>query len=90
MNEKAELYRKGRSILGQNAGGIITKLLKYCSIKKNGEISVQKILEIAARKGSPVEYVCGILNGKEKKPPKGKKAVMVKRVQELLQPWKTL
>ena len=80
MNEKAELYRKGRSILGKNSGGLITKLLKHCSYIKNGEIFAQKILEIAARKGSPVEYICGILNGEEKKPLKGKRANNKKKI----------
>jgi Bacterial regulatory proteins, gntR family len=52
----AMLYRRGKSLLGDKAGGMITKLKKSAGL--GGAL---EILDAARRKESPIEYVAGAI-----------------------------
>ena len=52
----AMLYRRGKSVLGDKAGGMITKLKKSAGL--GGAL---EILDAARRKESPIEYVAGAI-----------------------------
>lgn len=57
---EVELYARGKQILGQDAGGLITKLLKF----KNGNHALAlAVLHTASTKQNPREYICAILRG---------------------------
>jgi len=58
--EQADLYRRGKEILGKNSGGLIAKLLK----SKNGNIALARAaIEQASTKQSPSEYIGRIVRG---------------------------
>ena len=61
-DEKAELYRYGKSVLGKSAGGMITRLLKVC--EGNVETCTYT-LKVADRRQDPREYVGAILRGEQ-------------------------
>lgn len=55
-----ELYRRGREILGEEAGGMVKKLLTA----KDGSIPLARAaLELASTKSKPREYLGGVLRG---------------------------
>lgn len=59
-NPEKELFDRGKSVLGQAAGGLIAKLLKA----KNGSIALARAaIEQASEKQNPREYIGRILNG---------------------------
>lgn len=60
MNDETEVYRRGKEILGQNAGGLIKNLVKA----KNGSIPhARAAIEIASTKHDPREYIGAIIKG---------------------------
>lgn len=59
--EEAELYERGKAVLGNNAGGLIARLLK----SKGGSIAeARAAIEVASTKQDPREYIGAILRGK--------------------------
>jgi uncharacterized protein YdaU (DUF1376 family) len=58
--EEAELFRRGKEVLGQSAGGMIAKLFKA---KKRNVPECRAAIELAAGKGNPREYVGAIIAG---------------------------
>lgn len=59
----AELYRRGKKILGAGAGGLIAKLLKA----KGGNIALARAaIETASTKQDPREYVGALLRARER------------------------
>jgi hypothetical protein len=59
------LFDYGKSVLGNNAGGLIAKLLKH---HDRDVPSTMRTLQEAAGKGDPREYVGGILSGEVETP----------------------
>ena len=60
---EAELYRRGKEILGKQAGGLVTQLLK----SRGGNIALARsIIEVASTKGDPKQYLGGVLKGRDK------------------------
>ena len=58
----AELYRRGREVLGKAAGGLIKRLLD----SKNGSIAqARAAIEQASEKANPREYIGGILKARD-------------------------
>lgn len=57
---KAELYARGKQLLGPSAGGQVTRLLHL----KGSVPGARAILEMAACAGSPAEYVGAVLRGR--------------------------
>jgi hypothetical protein len=56
-----ELFRRGKEILGKDAGGLIAKLLKA----KDGKIALARAaIEMASTKSDPREYIGAIIRGK--------------------------
>jgi len=55
--ERRELFSYGRKVLGKNAGGLIAKLYK----KEGQACLARRIIETAATKTSPREYIGAIL-----------------------------
>lgn len=61
-NEEADLYRRGRQLLGENAGGLVSKLLKA----KNGSIPLARAaIEQSATKDKPREYIGRVVAGQQ-------------------------
>lgn len=59
-SEEADLFRRGKSVLGSNAGGQIAKLLKA----KGGSIPLARAaIEQAATKQNPREYIGRVISG---------------------------
>jgi hypothetical protein len=59
---EAELYRRGKQVLGQSAGGMIKKLVAA----KGGSIAqARAAIETASEKGDPGEYIGAIIRGRE-------------------------
>lgn len=59
---EAELFAKGKSILGKSAGGLIAKVLKA----KGGNVALARAaIETASTKNDPREYLGGIVNARE-------------------------
>ena len=57
---EVELYARGKQILGQDAGGLITKVVKF----KNGDRALAlALLHTASTKQNPREYIGAILRG---------------------------
>lgn len=55
-----ELFRRGKTVLGKNAGGQISNLLKA----KGGNVALARsAIEMAATKEKPAEYVARIIRG---------------------------
>jgi hypothetical protein len=60
-SEETELFRRGRTILGGQAGGIVAKLVKA----KGGSIQLARAaIEVAATKADPREYLGAIIRGR--------------------------
>lgn len=59
--EEAELFKRGKAVLGNDAGGLIARLLK----SKKGIISeARAIIEVASAKENPREYIGAVIRGK--------------------------
>ncbi len=56
------LYRVGKALLGEKAGGLITKLRKACG--GDCEAALEAI-ELARTKENPREYVAGIIRNEQ-------------------------
>jgi hypothetical protein len=61
-SEEADLFRRGKALLGDNAGGLIKNLIKA----KGGSIALARAaIEIASTKQDPREYIAGSIHGLE-------------------------
>ena len=59
---ETELFRRGKEVLGKNAGGLIAELLRA----KDGSIPLARsAIEAASTKHDPREYVGAIIRGKK-------------------------
>lgn len=59
-SEETELYRRGKQILGSNAGGLIKNLIKA----KQGSFALARAaIETASTKQDAREYIGGVING---------------------------
>lgn len=61
---ESELFKRGKAVLGQNAGGQISKLLKA----KGSVALARATIETASTKENPREYVAAILRGNRDQP----------------------
>ena len=62
----AELFRRGKQVLGKNAGGLIAELLRA----KDGSIPLARsAIEMASTKHDPREYIGAIIRGKPDEQP---------------------
>jgi hypothetical protein len=62
-SEETELFRRGRTILGKEAGGLVAKLLRA----KGGNIALARsAIETASTKAEPREYLGAIIRGRDK------------------------
>ncbi len=59
---EADLFRRGKEILGQSAGGLISNLLKA---KGRNVALARSVIELAATKDSPREYLGAIIRGRD-------------------------
>lgn len=59
---EAELFRRGREVLGKQAGGLISKLL---AAKQKNIALARAAIEQASTKSDPREYIGAILRGKQ-------------------------
>ncbi len=63
-DHEAQLFRRGKEVLGQNAGGLIAKLLKA----KGSNIALARAaIETASTKENPREYIGAVANGGKSK-----------------------
>jgi hypothetical protein len=70
--EEADLFRRGKEVLGQDAGGLIAKLLKA----RDGNIALARaVIELASTKQDPREYVGAVIHHKTG-PPKTSPALI--------------
>ena len=61
-NEEADLFHRGKAVLGDNAGGLIKKLITA----KAGSIALARAaIETASTKQDPREYVAACIHGPE-------------------------
>lgn len=61
-DQEADLFRRGKEVLGKSAGGMVKRLL----VAKEGKINqARAALETAAGKHDPREYIGGIIKNKE-------------------------
>ena len=59
-NDEADLFRRGKEILGQGAGGLIVQLRRA----KGGSIPLARAaLEMAATKNNSREYIGAVIRG---------------------------
>jgi uncharacterized protein YdaU (DUF1376 family) len=58
---EADLYRRGKEVLGSNAGGLISKLML---LKKRNVSECRSVVELAAGKENPREYLGRIISGR--------------------------
>lgn len=58
-NQEADLYRRGKEVLGEGAGGLIKKLLAA----KGTVAAARAAIEQASEKGVPREYIAAIIRG---------------------------
>lgn len=64
-DQKVQLYDRGREVLGESAGGQITKLLRA----QDGSIpKARAIIETASTRANPAEYVAAVIHGKAREP----------------------
>jgi hypothetical protein len=62
---EADLFRRGKQVLGQSAGGVIKQLLAA----KDGKVNLARAaIETAAGKENPREYIGAIIRGREPAP----------------------
>lgn len=60
---EAELFQRGKQVLGVAGGGLIVKLLRA----KNNNIAIARAtIELASTKQSPREYIGAVIRGGEK------------------------
>jgi hypothetical protein len=59
---EGELFRRGREVLGKQAGGLISKLL---TAKQKNVALARAAIEQASTKSDPREYIGGIIRGKQ-------------------------
>lgn len=61
-DEETELFRRGKQVLGNNAGGLIAKLLKA----KSGNVALARAaVEQASQRQDAREYIGGIVRGQD-------------------------
>ena len=61
-----DLFRRGKEVLGKDAGGLIAKLLKA----KDGKIALARAaIETASTKSDPREWIGAHIRGKPDDPP---------------------
>lgn len=61
-SEEKQLYDRGKSLLGKDAGGLIKRLVTT----KGGDIALARsALELASTKSDPREFIGGILRGEQ-------------------------
>lgn len=64
-DEERELFERGKQVLGPNAGGVITKLLKA----KDRKVPLARAaIETAATKQNPTEYIGAIIRARDAPP----------------------
>jgi hypothetical protein len=68
LTAESELFRRGKKVLGANAGGVVKKLLKA----KGGNIALARAaIETASTKGDPREYIARVIRGPADAPAAG-------------------
>ncbi len=60
ISEEADLYRRGKEVLGSNAGGLISNLMQA---KKRNVAQCRAAIELASGKHDPREYIGAIVRG---------------------------
>lgn len=61
IDPETDLFRRGKEVLGSNAGGVIAKLLKF----QGGKVGAARaVIEQASEKQNPREYVGAVLKKK--------------------------
>lgn len=60
-SDEADLFRRGKQVLGKSAGGLISQLVKA----KGGVPLARAAIETAATKQDPREYIGAIIRGKD-------------------------
>lgn len=66
-NPEADLFRRGREVLGATAGGLVKKLLEA-----KGSIAMARAaLEAASEKANPREYIGGVIRAASSEPERG-------------------
>jgi hypothetical protein len=63
-DRERELFRRGKEVLGRNAGGMITRLLKSLAFDVDG---VARVVEDASQKFDPREYFAGAIQAAERR-----------------------
>lgn len=63
MSQEVELFRRGKEVLGKNAGGMIVKLLKA---KSNEVAAARVVIEMASMKENSREYVGAAIRGRDR------------------------
>jgi hypothetical protein len=63
-DRERELFRRGKEVLGRNAGGLITRLLKSLAFDVDG---VARVVEDASQKFDPREYFAGAIQAAERR-----------------------
>jgi hypothetical protein len=61
-NSEPDLFRRGKELLGQSAGGLIKNLLKA---KKGNVALARSAIEVASTKQDPREYLGAIIRGRD-------------------------
>jgi hypothetical protein len=65
-DEEKDLFRRGKRVLGSNAGGLIKRLLA----SQDGSIpKTRALIEVASTKQDPREYVGAVTSGKDRERP---------------------
>lgn len=62
VDQEADLFRRGREVLGQSAGGLVKNLLKA---KSGNPALARAALEYASTRNDAREYIGGIIRGKD-------------------------
>jgi hypothetical protein len=60
FDPKKKVFERGKSILGKSSGGMVTKVLRHAGGDCDRAV---RILELAASKSDPREYIGGVLRG---------------------------
>jgi hypothetical protein len=62
-NDEADLYRRGKAVLGPKGGGLVRKLVKA----KGGNVALARgAIEVASTKGDPREYLGAIIRAQQR------------------------
>lgn len=75
-DQEKQLFERGKQVLGQDAGGLIAKLLKA---KGKNIAAARAVIETASNKQKPREYVGGVLRGQG-----GDDAAQFKQIEEVM------